>query len=61
MPKMALTHFEMAILFALFTSIALGITGKNSRKEQFRYIAYCFGSFMVSLFGLAWLMYFGHR
>ncbi len=61
MPKMALSHFEMAILFALFSSIALGVTGKTNRTEQFRYAAYCFGSFVLALFGLGWLMYFGHR
>ncbi len=61
MPKMSLSHFEMAILFALMTSIALGITGKTGRAEQLRYAAYCFGSFVLALFGLGWLMYFGHR
>lgn len=61
MPKMALSHFEMAILFALFTSIALGITGKATRQDQIRYSVYCFGSFVLALFGLGWLMYFGHR
>ena len=30
MPKMALTHFETAILFALFTSVVLGITTKKT-------------------------------
>jgi hypothetical protein len=61
MPKMALTHFEMALVFAFFTSIALGITGKATKQEQIRYALYCFGSFVVSMFGIAWLMYFGHR
>ncbi|MBM3758714.1 MAG: hypothetical protein FJW36_00545 [Acidobacteria bacterium] len=61
MPKMSLSHFEMAILFALFTSIALGITGKTGKQEQIRYAAYCFGSFVLALFGLGWLMYFGHH
>ncbi len=61
MPKMSLSHLEMAILFALMTSVALGITGKTGRTEQLRYAAYCFGSFVLALFGLGWLMYFGHR
>ncbi len=61
MPKMSLTHLEMALLFALMTSVALGITGKTGKKEQIRYAAYCFGSFVLALFGLGWLMYFGHR
>ncbi|MFN8812538.1 MAG: hypothetical protein ACK5ZU_06890 [Acidobacteriota bacterium] len=51
----------MAILFSLMTSIALGITGKATRTDQIRYAAYCFGSFVLALFGLGWLMYFGHR
>lgn len=51
----------MALLFALMTSVALGITGKTGRQEQIRYAAYCFGSFALALFGLGWLMYFGHR
>lgn len=61
MPKMALSHFEMAILFSLITSVALGITGKTGKQEQIRYAAYCFGSFVLALFGIGWLMYFGHR
>lgn len=61
MPKMALSHFEMSIIFALIVSVALAITGKNSRQERIQYVAYCFGSFVVALFGIGWLMYFGHR
>ncbi len=61
MPKIALSHFEMAILFSLFTSIALGITGKTGKQDQIRYSLYCFGSFVLALFGISWLMYFGHR
>jgi asparagine N-glycosylation enzyme membrane subunit Stt3 len=60
MPKISLTHLEMTLLFALFCSVALGITGKNTRKEQFQYAIYCFGSFVLAVFGLGWLMYLGH-
>jgi hypothetical protein len=60
MPKMALTHFETAILFALFTSVILGITTKKTDKERIRYGAQCFGYFIAALFGIGWLMYFGH-
>ena len=61
MPKMALTHFETAILFALFTSVVLGVTTKKTDKERIRYGAQCFGYFIAALFGIGWLMYFGHR
>lgn len=61
MPNMSLSHFEAAILFALFTSIVMGITGKNNSRERIQYAAYCFGSFVLALFGIGWLMYFGHR
>jgi hypothetical protein len=60
MPKMALTHFETAILFALFTSVVLGITTKKTDKDRIRYGAQCFGYFIAALFGIGWLMYFGH-
>lgn len=60
MPRMTLTHLEAAILFALFTSIVLGITTKKTDQERLRYGLYCFGCFMAAVFGLGWLMYFGH-
>ena len=60
MPRMTLTHLEAAVLFALFTSVALGITTKKTDQERLRYGLYCFGCFMAALFGLGWLMYLGH-
>lgn len=60
MPKMALSHFEAAFLFALFTSVVLGITSKKSQRDQFQYGAYCFGYFILALFGIGWLMRLGH-
>jgi asparagine N-glycosylation enzyme membrane subunit Stt3 len=60
MPKLSLSHFEMSLLFALLASVALGITGKGTRTEQFRYAIYCFGSFVLAVFGIGWLMYLGH-
>jgi hypothetical protein len=60
MPKMALSHMEAAILFALFTSVVLGITTKRTDSERLRYGLQSFGYFILALFGLAWLMYFGH-
>lgn len=61
MPKVSLTHFEAAVLFALFSSVVLGIVTKKTDKERLQYGLYCFGYFVVALFGLGWLMYFGHR
>ncbi len=60
MPKMTLSHFEASVLFALFTSIVLGIITKRTDRERIRYAAYCFGYFLVAIFGLSWLMYIGH-
>jgi hypothetical protein len=58
--KMNLTHFEASILLALFISIAMGITTKKTDRERLRYAIYCFGCFMATLVGLAWLMKLGH-
>jgi hypothetical protein len=60
MPKMTLTHFEAAVVFALFTSIVLGIVTKKTDEERIRYGLYCFGCFIAALFGLGWLMKLGH-
>lgn len=60
MPKMALTHFETALLFALLTSVVLGIVTKKTQREQIRYGLRTFGYFVLALFGLGWLMYLGH-
>ena len=34
MPKMNLSHFEAAILFALLTSIVLGVVTKRTDRER---------------------------
>ncbi len=60
LPSLALTHFEASLIFALFTSVLLGIITKNTDRERFRYAAYCFVCFLGALFGLSWLMYLGH-
>lgn len=61
MPKMTLTHFESALLFSLFTSVVLGVVTKQTDRDRLHYGIYVFGCFVVALFGLGWLMYFGHR
>lgn len=61
MPKMNLTHFEASLLFAVFSSVVLGVVTKKTDHERLRYGLKCFGYFLATIFGLGWLMYFGHR
>jgi len=60
MPKMNLSHFEASFLFALLTSVVLGVVTKRTDRERLRYGVYVFGCFMAALVGIGWLMYFGH-
>lgn len=60
MPKVSLSHFEATILFALFTSVVMGIITKRTDRERIRYGVYCFACFIAAVFGLGWLMYLGH-
>jgi hypothetical protein len=58
---MNLTHFEAALLFALFASVVLGLVTKKTDRERLRYGIRCFLYFMAALVGLGWLMFLGHR
>jgi hypothetical protein len=60
MPKMNLSHFEAAFLFSLFVSVVLGVVTKRTDRERLQYGIYTFLCFMVALFGIGWLMYWGH-
>lgn len=60
MPKMGLTHLEATLLFALLASVVLGMITKKTTREQVLYGIYCFGCFLAAVFGIGWLMYFGH-
>jgi hypothetical protein len=60
MPKVNLSHFEASFIFALFTSVVMGVITKRTDRERLRYAIYCFACFMVAIFGLSWLMYLGH-
>ena len=51
-----LDHFQVAVLFALFSSIILGVVTKRTDRERLRYGFYCFGWFIVALFGIGWFM-----
>jgi hypothetical protein len=57
---MNLSHFEASFLFALFTSVVLGVVTKRTDRDRLHYGIYTFVSFIVALFGIGWLMYFGH-
>lgn len=60
MPRISLSHFEAAILFALFTSVVLGVTSKKTDKERLNYGAWCFVYFLIALFAIGWVMRLGH-
>jgi hypothetical protein len=60
MPKMNLSHFEAALLFALLTSVVMGVVTKQNDRDRLHYGIYIFGCFVVALFGLGWLMFLGH-
>ncbi len=51
-----LDHFEVSLLFALFSSVILGLVTKRTDRDRLRYGAYCFGCFMAALFGIGWFM-----
>ena len=53
-----LSHFNAALVFAVFASIVFGITQRSTAREQLRYGAYCFLLFVGSAIVLSWLMYF---
>lgn len=60
MPKINLSHFEAAILFALFTSVVLGVVTKKTDSERVKYGLQTFGYFLLALVGIGWLMRLGH-
>jgi hypothetical protein len=60
MPRMNLSHFEAAFLFALFTSVVLGIVTKKTDRDRLYYGLYVFGCFLLALFGIGWVMKLGH-
>ncbi|MGH9609075.1 MAG: hypothetical protein ACRD34_05310 [Bryobacteraceae bacterium] len=53
---MTLNHFQMSILFAVVSSVILGLVTKRTDRERVQYGLYCFGCFMAALFGIAWAM-----
>ena len=61
MPKMNLSHFEATMLFALFSSVVLGIVTKKTDKERLQYGLTAFGWFAATVFVLGWVMFLLHR
>ncbi len=53
---LSVNHLWASVLFALFSSVILGIVTKSTDRERIRYGAYCFGCFMAALFGIGWVM-----
>jgi hypothetical protein len=60
MPKVTLSHFEAALLFALFSSIVMGVVTKSTDRERIRYGLKCFAWFVACLFAIGWVMRLGH-
>jgi len=60
MPKLSVTHLEATLLFALFSSIVLGIVTRKTDHERLRYGIRCFAYFVVALFAVGWVMYLAH-
>ena len=54
--SLTLDHFTVAILFALFSSVILGLVTKRTDRERLSYGLYCFACFVVALFGIGWFM-----
>ncbi|HZS55410.1 MAG TPA: hypothetical protein VFA65_13505 [Bryobacteraceae bacterium] len=54
--QITLDHFDVSILFALFSSVILGLVTKRTDAERLQYGLYCFGCFIVALFGISWFM-----
>ena len=54
--RVNLDHFEAAVLFALLSSVVLGLITKRTDRERMIYGLRCFGWFMAALFGIGWFM-----
>jgi hypothetical protein len=56
-----LSHFNAAVVFALFASVVFGITQRSIAREQIRYGLYCFGLFVGGVFLAGWVMWLLRR
>ncbi|MCI0351385.1 MAG: hypothetical protein L0Z53_18335 [Acidobacteriales bacterium] len=57
MPKLELSHFSAALIFALFASIVFGVTQRNVPREMLRYGLKSFAWFAGGLIVGGWLMW----
>jgi len=53
---LSLSHLQVSLLFALVASIILGLVTKRTDQARVRYGLYCFGCFLLALFGISWFM-----
>ncbi len=58
---LALSHFNAAVLFAVFASVVFGITQRSIPRDQIRYGLYCFVMFVGGVFLAGWVMWFLRR
>lgn len=54
---MTITHFDVVLLFSLFTSIVFGITQRAEPRMMIRFGAFCFGLFVLGTIAASWLMW----
>jgi uncharacterized membrane protein len=54
---MMLTHFEAMLLFALVTSVALGMLSRRGTTARLCYTVGAFLAFVGIAIAVAWLMY----
>jgi hypothetical protein len=58
---LTLSHFTAAVTFAFFSSVVFAITQRNTRREMFRFGAYCFAYFVLGMFVAGWVMWLLHH
>jgi hypothetical protein len=56
-----LSHFNAAVLFALFASVVFGITQRNTPRDMVRYGLYCFAMFVGGVIVAGWAMWLLRR
>jgi heme A synthase len=54
---MTLSHIEALIVFALIVSTVFALITKNEPREQLRYGAFVFLSFLAVAIAVGWIMY----
>lgn len=52
-----MSHFEAMTVFALIVAVVFAIITKSTPREQFRYGAFVFFSFLAAAIVVGWIMY----